>query len=440
MSIVVMKFGGTSVADAEKIRRAAKRAIRTQKKGHQVVMVVSAMGKTTDRLEELAAQVTPKRGTPIKREMDQLLATGEQVTISLMAMALEDMGARAISFTAGQIGIITDDVHTKAKIKSIDVRRIREQLDDGKIVIVAGFQGVTEEGHITTLGRGGSNVSLVAIAAALDAEVCENYTDVDGIYTADPRVVPTARKINRISYDEMLELSSLGASVLHNRAVEFAKKYNVPIHVRNSQSNTKGTMIVAETESMERIVVSGAALKDKIARVTLRNVPDEPGIAAKIFHTIAKSKIVVDDIIQTVNEKGQATISFTVDLADLPDTRKVIGTFVKGLDCETKFEDHLAKVSVVGMGMRIHTGVAERMFATLAEAGINIQNITTSEIKVSCLIQEARGKEALKLVHDAFDLGGRKIRRSAKKKAAKKSKSKTTRKSTKKRTKKASRR
>ncbi|MFW6146661.1 MAG: aspartate kinase, partial [Planctomycetota bacterium] len=283
MSIVVMKFGGSSLADAEKIRSAARRAIRTQRKGHQVVMVVSAMGKTTDALEDLAGQVIRGKPAP-KREMDQLLATGEQVTISLTAMALEAMGAAAISFTAGQIGIFTDDAHTKARIQTIDARKIHEQLDAGRIVIVAGFQGVTEEGHVTTLGRGGSNVTLVAIAASLDADVCENYTDVDGVYTADPRIVPNARKLKQISYDEMLELSSLGAGVLHNRAVEFAKNHGIPIHVRNSQNNRKGTMIVPETESMEKIVVSGAALKNRVARVTMSSVPDKPGVAGRIFH------------------------------------------------------------------------------------------------------------------------------------------------------------
>jgi aspartate kinase len=397
------------------------------------VMVVSAMGKTTDTLEDLAEQVTKSKGNPPKREMDQLLATGEQVTISLMAMALEDLGAGAISFTAGQIGILTDDVHTKAKIKTIDVKRIRQHLEAGRIVIVAGFQGITEEGHITTLGRGGSNVSLVAIAAALDAEVCENYTDVDGIFTADPRVVPNARKIDTISYDEMLELASLGASVLHNRAVEFAKKYDVPIHVRSSLNNKKGTMIVSETQSMERIVVSGAALKDHLARVSLRDVPDEPGIAAKIFSTIASNNIVVDDIIQTIDEKGHAMISFTVEDSDLRETRKVMNSLKEKLGCTVKYEEHLAKVSAVGMGMRIHTGVANKMFTALADAGINIQNITTSEIKISCLIKEEDGKEALKLVHDAFDLGTK--RRS---KAAKAKSKKTTRKAGSAKTRKAS--
>ena len=404
MGIVVMKFGGSSVADADKIRAAAGRAIATQKEGNQVVMVVSAMGDTTDDLVDLARKIN---ANPPKREMDQLLATGEQVTISLVAMALESLGAPAISFTAGQIGMITDDVHTKARIKSIDVRRIHEQLGQGRVVIVAGFQGVTQDGAVTTLGRGGSNVTLVAIAAALKADVCENYTDVDGIYTSDPRIVPTARKIDMVSYDEMLELASLGANVLHNRAVEFAKKYNVPIHVRSSLNNHKGTMIVAETQSMERITVSGAALKDKLAKVTFRKVPNKPGVAARIFHTIATAGIVVDDIIQTIDDDKTAIVAFTVDMTDLPDLRKVVDKLCKELPCQAIFDDQLAKVSVVGVGMRVHTGVAEKMFSALAKAGVNILNITTSEIKISCLIDREQGKEALRLVHDAFELGGK---------------------------------
>ncbi|MEI7837746.1 MAG: aspartate kinase [Planctomycetota bacterium] len=404
MSIVVMKFGGSSVADAARIRAAAARAIRTQKKGHQVVMVVSAMGKTTDVLVDLAEQVSRGQAPP-KREMDQLLATGEQVTISLMAMALEESGAKAISFTAGQIGIVTDDSHTKAKIKSIDVRQIRKQLAAGKVVVVAGFQGVTEDGAVTTLGRGGSNVTLVAIAAALKAQACENFTDVDGMFTADPNIVPTARKIDRISYDEMLELASQGVNVLHNRAVEFAKKYNVPIHLRNSGNERKGTMIVAKTKSMERIVVSGAALKSKLARVTLRNVPNHPGIAARIFHTIAGGDIVVDDIIQTLGDGGKATIAFTVDLGELADARKVVDKLAAAIKCEASYEEKLAKVSVVGIGMQMHTGVAEKMFKALADAKVNIQNITTSEIRISCLIAQADGHTALRCVHDAFGLG-----------------------------------
>ena len=424
MSIVVMKFGGTSVADAEKIRAAARRAIRAQKAGNQVVMVVSAMGKTTDQLEDLAREVMNGKPAP-KREWDQLLSTGEQVTISLMAMAMEGLGASAISFTAGQIGMVTDDRHTKARIKSIAADKIHSELDKGKIVIIAGFQGVTESGAITTLGRGGSNVTLVAIAAAIKADVCENYTDVDGIFSADPRKVPNARKIDKISYDEMLELASLGANVLHNRAVEFAKKYNVPIHVRSSLNMKKGTMIVAETESMEQILVSGAALKDKLARISLRDVPDTPGIAARVFHTMATNDIVVDDIIQTVDKGSKtASISFTIELSELPDTRVVCDKLAKTLKCDVVYDKGLAKVSVVGVGMRVHTGVAERMFAALAKAKVNIQNITTSEIKISCLIQESQGLKALRVIHDAFELGGpaapkAKVKKTAKKKAKK---------------------
>ena len=404
MSIVVMKFGGSSLATADKIRAAAARAIAAHKKGKQVVMVVSAMGDSTDHLVDLANQVSKD---PPKRELDQLLATGEQVSISLMAMALENMGVNAISFTAAQIGMLTDDVHTKARIKSINVKRINEQLDQGRIVVVAGFQGVTSDGAITTLGRGGSNVTLVAIAAALGAE-CENFTDVDGIFTSDPRIVPNARKINSISYEEMLELASLGANVLHNRAVEFAKKYNVAIHVRNSNNNRKGTMIVAESQDMERIVVSGAALKDKLAGVTLRGVSNRPGIAPEIFHTLAKAKVVIDDIVQTIADDRTANISFTVDLGELNDAKKVVEGLSKKIGCQVVYEDHLAKVSIVGVGMRVHTGVAERMFSALAEAKINIHKITTSEIKISCFIDREKGKEALRLVHDAFNLGGKK--------------------------------
>ena len=405
MGLVVMKFGGSSVADADKIRAAAARAIRTKNEGNQVVMVVSAMGDSTDDLLDLAKQVAKN---PPKREMDQLLATGEQVTISLMAMALEDAGTPAISFTAGQIGMVTDDVHTKARIKRIDSAKVHRELAAGRVVIVAGFQGVTEDGAVTTLGRGGSNVTLVAIAAALKADVCENYTDVDGIYTADPRIVPNARKVDRVSYDEMLELASLGANVLHNRAVEFAKKYNVPIHVRGAGTDRKGTMIVAESDEMERIVVSGAALKKALARITLRNVPDRVGLAASIFHALAAAKIVVDDIIQTETTPKVATVSFTVELTDLPDVRKVCDELCRanaGMVAECT--EDLAKVSVVGVGMRVHTGVAERMFAALAKAGINIHNITTSEIKISCIIDKAQGPDALRAVHDAFDLGAK---------------------------------
>jgi aspartate kinase len=371
------------------------------------------MGDTTDDLIQLAGDVCSFGGCekhPPKREMDQLLATGEQVTIALMAMAIHAQGHEAISFTGGQIGLVTDGAFSKARIQSINKQRIFEQLDKGTIVIVAGFQGITPDGHYTTLGRGGSNATLVAIGAVLKADVCENYTDVDGIYTADPRVVKNARKIDRISYDEMLELSGLGASVLQTRAVEFAKKYGVPLHVRNSQNDNEGTWIVAETPNMEHIVVSGAALKKDLTRVTVKSVPDRPGIAAKIFSDIADANIVVDDIIQNVMDDNTANISFTVEHGDLHDIKPVVDRLVKELGggCQAIYNPDLAKVSVVGVGMRTHTGVAQRMFNALAEAGVNIQNITTSEIKISCIIGKDQAARALQIVHDAFELGNTK--------------------------------
>ena len=413
MALIVQKFGGTSVADAERIHKAARRAIAAKEKGNQVVVVVSAMGDTTDDLIQLAKQVCSYGGcdnNPPKREMDQLLATGEQVTIALMAMAIHAQGHEAISFTGGQIGLVTDDAFTKARIQSINKQRILDQVEHGKIVIVAGFQGITPDGHFTTLGRGGSNATLVALGAQLKADVCENYTDVDGIFTADPRVCKNARKINRISYDEMLELSGLGASVLQTRAVEFAKKYNVPIHVRNSQNEAEGTWIVAETPNMEHIVVSGAALKKDLTRVTVKNVPDRPGIAARIFGDIASANIVVDDIIQNVMDDNTANISFTVEHGDLEDIKPVVERIVKELGSTTRatYQGDLAKVSVVGVGMRVHTGVAQRMFKALADAKVNIQNITTSEIKISCIIDKENAPKALQIVHDAFELGNTK--------------------------------
>jgi aspartate kinase len=409
MALIVQKFGGTSVADAERIHRAARRAIAAKEKGNQVVVVVSAMGHTTDELIDLARQVCchgGKDAVPPKREMDQLLVTGEQVTIALMAMAIHAQGHEAISFTGGQIGLMTDAAFTKARIQSINKQRVFQELDRGNVVIIAGFQGVSPEGDVTTLGRGGSNATLVAIGAVLKADVCENYTDVDGIYTADPRIVKNARKIPRISYDEMLELSGLGASVLQTRAVEFAKKYNVPIHVRNSQNDAEGTWIVAETSNMEHIVVSGAALKKDLIRVTMKTVPDHPGVAAKIFSDIASANIVVDDIIQNVMDDGTANISFTVEHGDLHDIKPVCDRLMKELGATSApiYNADLAKVSVVGVGMRTHTGVAQRMFRALADAKVNIQNITTSEIKISCIITKEDGPKALQVVHDAFEL------------------------------------
>jgi aspartate kinase len=409
----VQKFGGSSVADATRIHGAARRAVAAKIAGHQVVVVVSAMGDTTDDLIELARQVCTVEGTeisPPKREMDQLLATGEQVTIALMAMAICAQGHEAISFTGGQIGLVTDTAFSKARIQSINKQRIFEQLTTGKIVIIAGFQGITPQGDFTTLGRGGSNATLVAVGAVLEADVCENYTDVDGIYTADPRIVKNARKIDRISYEEMLELSGLGASVLQTRAVEFAKKYNVKIHVRNSQNDNEGTWIVAETPNMEHIVVSGAALKKDLTRVTIKAVPDRPGVAAKIFSDIAENNIVVDDIIQNVLDDNTANISFTVEHGDLADIRPVVDRLCKEIGAKTApiYQGDVSKVSVVGVGMRVHTGVAQRMFKALADAKINIQNITTSEIRISCIISKEDGPKALQIVHDAFELGNAK--------------------------------
>ena len=409
MGLIVQKFGGSSVADAAKIHRAARRAIDAKQRGNEVVVVVSAMGDTTDNLIDLAKQVCCHGGkdvNPPKREMDQLLATGEQVTIALMAMAINAQGHHAISFTGGQIGLVTDNAFSKARIQSITKQRLYEKIRDGWIVIIAGFQGITPEGDFTTLGRGGSNATLVAVGAVLNADVCENYTDVDGIYTADPRIVKNARKIPRISYDEMLELSGLGASVLQTRAVEFAKKYNVPLHVRNSQNENEGTWIVAETPHMEHIVVSGAALKKDLIRVTIKTVPDHPGIAARIFGEIASANIVVDDIIQNVMDDKTANISFTVEHGDLADIKPVVEKLVEELGGKMQpiYNEALAKVSVVGVGMRTHTGVAQRMREALADAKINIQNITTSEIKISCIINKEDGPKALQIVHDAFEL------------------------------------
>jgi aspartate kinase len=405
MALIVQKFGGTSVADAERIHKAARRAIGEQDKGNQVVVVVSAMGESTDELLRLSAEVC-KDCQPPKRELDQLLATGEQVTIALMAMAIHAQGKQAISYTGGQIGLVTDNAFSKARIQSINKQRIFDQLEHGKIVIVAGFQGITPEGDFTTLGRGGSNATLVALGAVLNADVCENYTDVDGIYTADPRIVKNARKIDRISYDEMLELSGLGASVLQTRAVEFAKKYNVPLHVRNSQNDHLGTWIVAETPHMEHIVVSGAALKRDLVRVTMKMVPDHPGIATKIFGDIAAANITVDDIIQNVMDDNTANISFTVEHGDVHDIKPVVDRLCKELGAMTApiYHSDLAKISVVGVGMRTHTGVAHRMFKALSDAKVNIQNITTSEIKISCIINKEQANQALQVVHDAFEL------------------------------------
>jgi len=399
---VVQKFGGTSVADADKIRRAAMRAIEAVKKDKQVVVVASARGRQTDQLIADALELNPN---PPKREMDMLLSTGEQQTVSLMAMAMEAMGQPAVSFTGSQIRMITDDAHTKARIQSIGADRIHKQLDKGKIVIVAGFQGVDENGNITTLGRGGSDTSAVALAAALKAEVCEIYTDVDGIYTTDPRKFPAAAKMDHISYDEMLELASLGAGVMHPRSVEYGKKYNVPIHVRSSLHDEPGTLITHEVSQMEGIVVSGATIQKDLAKIGLIGVDNKPGNAAKIFSHLASAHVLVNDIIQVEISSEKANLSFTIPTSDLHDAKKAIGQIEKDVNCQSVFvREDIAEISVVGVGMRSHFGVADTMFRALADAQINIDSITTSEIRISCIVDIAQAEQALVAVCNAFEL------------------------------------
>jgi aspartate kinase len=408
LPLVVQKFGGSSVATAERIMRAARRAVRARQDGNQVIVVVSARGDTTDELVELAREITEH---PPAREMDMLLSTGEQISIALMAMAIQSLGQPAISFTGAQIGIVTDSFHTKARIKNISTARIRQALDEGKVVIVAGFQGIDESYNITTLGRGGSDTTAVALAAVMKHDPagtgeasCEIYTDVDGVYTTDPRIVPEARKIDVISYDEMLELASVGAGVMHSRSIEFAKKFETPLQVRNSMSDAEGTLIVSEADWMGSVVVCGAAIVKDEARVYLDGVPDEPGISHRIFSAIAEQNIVVDMIAQNAGTGGRAAIGFTVLRNDLPTTLAVLRPLAMELGATVEHDEEVSKVSVVGTGMRTHTGVAERMFATLAEAGVNMKMITTGDIKISVLVDRADGVRALQAVHRAFAL------------------------------------
>ena len=402
MAIIVQKFGGTSVADAEKIRRAAQRVIKAVKNGFQVVVVASARGKQTDQLVADALELNPN---PPNREMDQLLSTGEVQTVSLFAMALDAMDYDAISFTGGQIRMMTDSVHTKARIKSIRAERIHKELDEGKVVLVAGFQGIDENENITTLGRGGSDTTAVAIAAALGAEQCEIYTDVDGIYTTDPRIFKAAAKMQHISYDEMLEMASLGAGVMHSRAVEFGKKYDVKIHVRSSSKEIDGTIITQEVPQMEDVVVSGATIQKDMAKIGLVGVDNKPGNAAKVFSHLAKAKVVVNDIVQTEISTEKANLSFTTSISDLAAAKKAVEQIKDELNCEDIFiRDDIAEISVVGVGMRSHYGVADKMFGALAKAEVNIDSITTSEIRISCIVDEHQAEKALEAVCIAFDL------------------------------------
>ena len=403
MGIIVQKFGGTSVANAEKIRVAARRAIRAQQNGNQVVMVVSAMGHQTDHLVDLAKQITDD---PSGREMDMLLSTGEQVSVALMAMAIHSLGGNAVSLTGAQIGIRTDSSHTKARIQSISTERMKKLLDDGNIVIAAGFQGIDEDFNITTLGRGGSDTTAVALAAVLNADACEIYTDVDGVFTTDPRLVAEARKMDRVSHDEILELASLGAGVMHSRSIEFGKKFNVPIHVRNSQNFTDepGTVIGSETESADR-AVSGAALTKNEAQITIAGVPDTPGVSYSVFSKLAAVNVAVDMIVQNAGADGSADISFTVLEDDLQKALAASNKAAAELGAQgVQHDASLSKVSIVGLGMATQTGVADRMFRALADEGINLEAITTSEIKVSALVKREQALAALRAVHSEFEL------------------------------------
>jgi len=402
VAIVVQKFGGTSVATSERIMAAARRAIQAKKAGNQVIVVVSARGDTTDELIAMAKEISEH---PPARELDVLLSTGEQQSIALMAMAVQALGEPAVSFTGAQVGIRTDAFHTKARIKSISTSRILEALQEGKIVIVAGFQGVDEEDNITTLGRGGSDTTAVALAAAVGADVCEIYTDVDGVYTADPRVVPEARKLEAISFDEMLELASAGAKVMHSRSIEFAKKFGVPVHVRSSLSDAEGTWILPASPATERVPVCGAALVKDEARITITDVPDTPETLHQIFSDVAERHVVVDMIVQNIPTNGKTQISFTVAPAELHEALHHVREAAREAGAgQVHYEGNVSKVSVVGAGMRIHTGVANRMFSALAAKGINIKMVSTSEIKISVLVDRDRAVDALRAVHEAFQL------------------------------------
>ena len=404
MALIVQKFGGTSVGDIEKIHHVASRVKKTRDQGHDVLVVVSAMAGETNRLADLCGQLGNQ---PDPREYDVVVATGEQITVGLLSMALKKKGQDAISLLGSQVAIHTDNFHSKARINRIDDERIRENLRAGRVVIVPGFQGINEIGDITTLGRGGSDTSAVALAAALKADSCEIYTDVEGIYTTDPNVVPEAVKIPKISYDEMLEMASLGAKVLQIRSVEFAKTYNVPLHVRSTFTETEGTWVTMEDSEMEKVVVSGVTYEKNEAKVSIMRVPDRPGIAARIFGAIAEANINVDMIIQNISHDGFTDMTFTVPKGDLDSALSIVEPIAREIDSAGVLtDDKVAKVSIVGTGMRSHSGIASQMFKALSGDGINIQMISTSEIKVSCVIESKYTELAVRVLHNAFDLGG----------------------------------
>jgi len=402
--LIVQKYGGTSVGNVERIKAVAGRVVKAAQEGNQVVVVVSAMAGETDKLINLAHEISQN---PTDREMDLLLSSGERVTSALTAIAIEALGHKAMAFTGRQMGIITDTVHTKARIEKITGERAKKVLDEGYVLVVAGFQGITEgKDEVTTLGRGGSDLSAVAIAQALNADLCEIYTDVDGVYTTDPNIVPEARKLDKISYEEMLELASLGAKVLQTRSVEFAMKYEVPVVVKSSFNNNPGTLVTKEDKDMEKVAVSGVAYDKNQAKITVTGVPDKPGIAAKLFKGIADANMVVDMIVQNVSSDGKAAdISFTVPKTDSKKALKMTEGIVRELGAKgVTLRDDIAKISIVGVGMRTHSGVAAKMFETLAGHGINIVMISTSEVKVSCVIDAKYTELAVRVLHDAFEL------------------------------------
>jgi aspartate kinase len=405
VALVVQKFGGTSVGSLDRMRAVARRALETRAQGHEVVLVVSAMSGETNRLLKMAHELSP---VPAAREMDALAATGEQVSAALVALAIEAQGGQARSLLGHQVRILTDSAFTKARIRAIDGERIREALGAGQIAVVAGFQGVDEQGNITTLGRGGSDTTAVAVAAALQAQVCEIYTDVDGVYTTDPNICPSARKIDRISYEEMLELASLGAKVLQLRSVEIAMKYEVPVHVRSSFSDAPGTVVTREDRSLEEITVTGVACDRNEAKVQILAVPDRPGVVARLFGALASRNISVDMIIQNTSytgAPGATDVTFTLPRTDLDRVRGELDTLASDAGGQGfRVDEDIAKISVVGLGMRSHAGVAARMFELLAREGINIQAISTSEIKISCLVAARYTELAVRVLHDGFGL------------------------------------
>ncbi len=402
MALIVQKYGGTSVGTIEKIKAVARRVIKTYDQGNQIVVVLSAMAGQTDKLIELAHELCDQ---PDPRELDVLMATGEQVSVALFAMAVKSMGYDASSLLGFQVPIHTDALYGKARIHEVDTERIRAELDKGRIVAVAGFQGLDENGNITTLGRGGSDTTAVALAAALKADVCEIFTDVDGVYTTDPNVCPKARKMDTISYEEMLEMASLGAKVLEIRSVEFASKFQVPIHVRSTFSEENGTMVMAETKDMEKVVVSGVTYSKNEARITMKRVPDKPGTASKIFQPIFEAGIVVDMIVQNTSEDGFTDLTFTVPKPDFHRALGLLRDVAQDIGAERVMGDeNIAKVSIVGLGMRSHAGVAQKMFDALAKENINIMMISTSEIKISCVIEEKYTELAVRTLHSTFGL------------------------------------